>query len=83
MWQGYFLFVFLFYRFFGCGPFLKSLLFLLQYCFGFMFWFFGHGACEILAPQLGIEPTPPALEGKASTTRQPGKSLCGNVLKAI
>ena len=28
-----------------------------------MFWFFGHEACGILAPQLGTEPTPPALEG--------------------
>ena len=31
---------FFFLRFFWCGPFLKSLLNLLQYCFCFMFWFF-------------------------------------------
>ena len=36
----YFLFNFYFLRFFWCGPFLKSLLNLLQYCFWFMFWFF-------------------------------------------
>ena len=36
----------------------------LQYCFCFMFWIFGHKACGILTPQPGIEPTPPALEGK-------------------
>ena len=43
--------------------FLKSLLNLLQYCFCFMFWFFGCDACGILAPRPGIEPAPPALEG--------------------
>ena len=40
-----------------------------------MFWFFGPEACEILAPQPRIEPTPPALEGEVLTTRLPGKSL--------
>ena len=34
----------------------------------------GHQACRILAPWLGIEPTPPALEGKVLTTGPPGKS---------
>ena len=29
-----------------------------------MFWFFGHKACGILAPQPGIEPVLPAFEGK-------------------
>ena len=38
-----------------------------------MFWFFGHQACGILAPHVGIEPTPPAQEGKVLTTRSPGK----------
>ena len=42
----------------------KSLLNLLQYCFCFMFWFFGPKACGILAPQPGIEPAPPALGGE-------------------
>ena len=36
---------------------------------------FGLEACGILAPQPGIEPTPPALEGKVLTTGPPGKSL--------
>ena len=40
-----------------------------------MFWFFGHEACGILAPRPGIEPAPPALEGKVLTTGPPGKSL--------
>ena len=45
------------------------------YCFCFMFWFFGHEACGILAPQSGIEPAPLTLEGEVLTTGQPGKSL--------
>ena len=31
--------------------------------------------CEILAPQLGIEPTPSALEGEVLTAGLPGQSL--------
>ena len=54
--------------------FYKSFLNLLQYCFCFMFWFFGPEACGILAPQPGIEPTHPALEGEVLTTGPPGKS---------
>ena len=41
--------------------------------FWFMFWYFGHKACGILAPQPGIEPTPSALEGEVFnhwTTRE-------------
>ena len=57
------------------GPFLKSLLKLLQYCFCFMFSFFSHKACRILSPWPGIEPAPPALEGEVLTTGLPGKSL--------
>ena len=43
----------------------------------FLFFFlpFGHKACGILAPQPGIEPTPPALEGRVSTNGLSGKSL--------
>ena len=48
--------------FFGCGPILKSLLNLLQYCFCFLFWFFGREARGILASQPGIKPEPPAWE---------------------
>ena len=40
-----------------------------------MFWCFGHEACGILIPQLGIEPAPTALEGEVLTTGPPGKSL--------
>ena len=39
-----------------------------------MFWFFGHEACGILAPQPGIESVPPALESEVLTTGLPGKS---------
>ena len=47
---------------------------LLQYCFCFMFWFFGHEVCQILAPQPGIEPALPALDSEISTTGLRGKS---------
>ena len=40
-----------------------------------MFWFFGHKAFGILAPQPGIEPAPPAPEGNVLTTGPPGKTL--------
>ena len=39
-----------------------------------MFWFFGRGACGMLAPQPGIEPAPRALEGEVLTTGLPAKS---------
>ena len=47
--------------FFKCGPFLMSLLNLLQYCFCLCFGSFVHKAREILAPWLGIETSPLAL----------------------
>ena len=40
-----------------------------------MFWIFGHKAYGILAPWLGIEPIPPALEGKVLTTGSSGRFL--------
>ena len=60
--------------FFGCGPFVKSLLNLPQYCYN-MFQYFGGETCGIIAPGPGIETVPPALEGKVLITRPPGKSL--------
>ena len=39
-----------------------------------MLCFFGHVACEILAPQIGIELEPPALEGEVLTARPLEKS---------
>ena len=53
-----------------------SLVNLLQYCFCFMFWFFGPEPCGIFAPQPGIKPKPPTLKGQVLTTGQPGKSQC-------
>ena len=67
--------------FFWCGPFLKSLLNLLQYCFCFRFWFFGHKVCGVLTPWPGIEPAPPALKGGVLTTESPGKSLINKYFK--
>ena len=61
--------------FFWCGPFLKSLLNLIQYRFYFTFWVFSPKACRILAPQPGIEPALSALGGEILTTWPPGKSL--------
>ena len=46
--------------FFNVDHFLKSSLNLLQYCFCFMFCFFGHKTRGIFAPRSGIEPVPPA-----------------------
>ena len=56
------------------GIILKSLLILLQYCFCFMFWSFGHKAYGILAPLPGIKPIPPELGGHILTTGLAGKS---------
>ena len=64
-----------FFFFFWCDLLLKTLLSLLQHCFCFYFWSFGHGACWILAPWPGIEPVPLALEGNVLTTGSPGNSL--------
>ena len=47
---------------------------LLQYCFFFMFWFFDHAACRVLAPWPGIEPMFHVLEGEVQTTRPLQKS---------
>ena len=58
--------------FFWCGPFLKSLLNLLQCCFCFLFWVFGHVPCGIPAPPPGMEPAPAALEGEVLTTDHQG-----------
>ena len=72
--QHLFLSFFLLDFFDWCGPFLESLLNLLQYCFYFMLWFFGPETRGILVPRPGIEPAPPALEGEVLTTGLPGKS---------
>ena len=50
---------------------LKSLLNLLQYCFYFIFWVFGHEGHGILVPWPEIEPMSLGLEGEFSTTGQP------------
>ena len=48
-----------------------------------MFWFFGHKACEILAPQPRIKPTTSALKDEILTTGPPGKSLKWNFRIAL
>jgi len=69
---------------FPCGPFLKSLLNLLQYCFCFMvcfcgffffFFFFWPRGMRDLTSLTGVEPIRPALEGNILTSWQPGSSL--------
>ena len=56
--------LFFYFFFFWCGPFLKSLLHLLQYYiwdfFLNVFWLFWHEACGIFILRPGIEPSPPA-----------------------
>ena len=72
--SGELLFFYYFFKdFFDVDHFL-SLYWMLQYCFWFMFWSFGPKAYGILAPQPGIEPAPPALEGEVPTSGMPGKS---------
>ena len=71
----YFLFLFKNIFFSFLMLFLKSLLKLLQCCFCFMFWFFDHKACGILALWPGIDPAPCALGGEDLTTGPPQKSL--------
>ena len=70
----------LFLLFFWCGPLLKFSLNLLQYCFGFKFWFFDHQACRISAPWPRIEPAPTSLEAlilNRWTSREvPASFLC-------
>ena len=47
---------------------------MLQYSFCFRILVFGFKACDILAPLLGIEPAPLALEGNVLTIGPPSKS---------
>lgn len=72
-----------FLKTFWCGPFWKSLLNLLQHCFCFLIWFFGHKVFGILAPRPRIKPTRLALEGDVLTTGPPGKSQLHSNLKVF
>ena len=48
------------------------------------FYFFGHEACGILAPQWGTESTPSALEGEVlTTTRLPGEAPKDKLFKSF
>ena len=60
--------------FYFCGPFVKSSLNLLQYCFSFLFCFFGHKAYGILSCQTRDWTAPAALEGQVLTTGLQGPS---------
>ena len=55
----------IFSKIFLCGSFLKSSLNLLHHCFCYMLWSFGREAWGIMAPQLGIKPTPMHWKAKA------------------
>ena len=77
--------IYIFLRFFDVGYFFLNLYWI---CYNiasvFCFRFFDREACGILAPQPGIEPAPPALEGEVSTTGPPGKSpLYANIFLKI
>ena len=70
-----------FFRFFWCGPFIKSLLNLLRHCFSFfyvlVFWL--RGMWEFSSMTRDGTATPlqlPALEAKVLTAGPPGKPHC-------
>ena len=46
-----------------------------------MFWFFAHEACRILAPQPGIQPSPPTPEGEVLTPDHQGTPQSCKFLK--
>ena len=69
LWISFFKFVFLMLAI------LKSVLTSLQFASCFIFWFWDHKACGILAPTPRIKPAAPVWEGKVFTTGHPGKSL--------
>ena len=71
---------FLFF-FFWHGPFLKSLLNLLQHCLCSISGFLAARLAGCQLPKQGSVPTPPRLEGEVSTTGLPGKSLPSRFLK--
>ena len=58
-----------------------TILLLIFMFWGFVSFLFGWKECGISAPWLGIEPTPPALEGEVLTTWPPGTSQGGSWLK--
>ena len=64
----------LFLRFFWCGPFFKSLCWMIQHFFCFTFLVFGSEASGISAPWLRVKPRPPTLESEVLVTGLPGKS---------
>ena len=49
----------------------------------YVYGFFGHKACGILAPWPGIEPTPPPVKGEVPTTGPPGKSHTSFLFKIM
>ena len=59
--------------FFDVDHFKRSLYYI--FIISLQFFIFWPQSCEILVPQPGIKPTPPALEHKVLTTGPPGKSL--------
>ena len=63
-----------FFFFLGYGPFLKSLLNLLHYCFCFIILAFLATGMWDLSSRSGIKPARPALEGEVLTTGPPGES---------
>jgi len=60
-----------FFFFFWMWTILKVFIEFVSILLLFIFWFFGYEACGVLAPWPGMEPTPPALEGKVLNSRVP------------
>ena len=69
-----FLFCFVLFFFFGCGPSFRVFIEFVTNCLCITVWFFGCKPCGIPVLQPGIEPTPPTLEGEVPTTEPQEKS---------
>ena len=69
------LFLFIYLFIFDVGPFLKSLLYLLQYCFFFYVLLLRPGGMWDLSSPIRNRIHIPALEGKVLTNEPSGKSL--------
>lgn len=69
------LFIFIYLFIFGVEPFLKSILYLLQYCFFFYVLLLWPGGMWNLSSPIRNQTHIPALESKVLTNEPSGKSL--------
>ena len=75
VWVSFSFFLKIFFFFFWCGPFLKSLLNLLQYCFCFMFLFFSPQCIWGLSSLTRDQTLSPCIGRRSLTTGLSGRSL--------